>query len=53
MSLCNCISMAKSITISKDEYVRLKCAADSEVSMLRDLVQSLDDIKRGKVIRVR
>ncbi len=41
------------ITISKEEYERLKMQANIDVELLKQLVNSLKDIKEGRVIRVK
>lgn len=41
------------ITISKDEYERLKMQANIDLNLLKQLVRSVKDIKEGKVIRVK
>lgn len=41
------------ISIPKDEYEKLKMQANIDLDLLRQLVNSLKDIKEGKVIRVR
>ena len=41
------------ISIPKDEYERLKMQANIDLDLLGQLVNSLKDIKEGKVIRVR
>ena len=41
------------IKVPKDEYEKLKMQANIDLDLLRQLVNSLKDIKEGKVIRVR
>jgi hypothetical protein len=41
------------ISIPKDEYNRLKMQANIDVELLKQLVNSLKDIKEGRVIRVK
>ena len=41
------------ITISKEEYNRLKTQANIDVDLLKQLVRSVRDIKEGRVIRVK
>lgn len=41
------------IKISKDEYEKLKMQANIDVELLKQLVNSLKDIKKGKVVRTR
>jgi len=41
------------ITISKEEYDRLKMQANIDLDLLNQLVQSLKEVKEGKVIRVK
>ena len=41
------------ISIPKDEYERLKMQANIDLDLLRQLVNSLKDIKEGRVIRVK
>ncbi|MEK6855895.1 MAG: hypothetical protein AABX66_01920 [Nanoarchaeota archaeon] len=41
------------ISIPKDEYEKLKMQANIDLDLLRQLVNSLKDIKEDKVIRVR
>jgi len=44
--------MEESITIPKKEYIKLKKKADIDEKFLKELAQSLDDIKEGRVKRV-
>ncbi len=41
------------ISISRDEYERLKTQANIDLDLLKQLARSLKDIKEGKVIRVK
>lgn len=41
------------ISISKDEYEKLKTQANVDVELLKQLVRSVKDIKEGRVIRVK
>ncbi len=41
------------VKIPKDEYEKLKMQANIDLDLLRQLVNSLKDIKEGRVIRVR
>ena len=41
------------ISIPKDEYKKLKAQANIDIDLLRQLVNSLKDIKEGRVIRVK
>ncbi len=45
--------MAETVTIPKEEYLRLKSRAEAEENCLEQLIQSLEDIKCGRVTRVR
>jgi hypothetical protein len=45
--------MQETVTIPKKEYVRLKRQVNIDMEFLRELVQSLFDIKSGKVKKVR
>jgi len=47
------IIMTETVTIPKEEYVRLKYRAEAEEGVLEQLIQSLEDIKCGRVTRVR
>jgi hypothetical protein len=41
------------ITISKQEYLQLKEQAEIDLDFLKELIESLADIKAGRVKRVR
>jgi hypothetical protein len=41
------------VTISKDEYEKLKMQANIDVDLLKQFVRSLKDIKEGRITRVR
>ena len=41
------------VRIPKDEYEKLKMQANIDVDLLRQLVRSLEDVKAGRVIRVK
>ncbi len=41
------------ITISKEEYEKLKMQANIDVELLEQLIESFKDIKEGRIIRVR
>lgn len=41
------------IKISREEYEKLKMQANIDLDLLRQLVNSLKDIKEGRVIRVK
>jgi len=41
------------ISISKEEYERLKMQANIDIDLLKQLVRSVKDIKEGKLIRVK
>lgn len=41
------------ISITKEEYERLKMQADIDLDLLKQLVRSVKDIKEGNVIRVK
>ncbi|MBU0635734.1 hypothetical protein KKE06_01795 [Candidatus Micrarchaeota archaeon] len=45
--------MEETVTIPKNEYVRLKRQAKVDNEFLKELVQSLADIKTGSVKQVR
>jgi len=45
--------MEEMIKIPREEYEKLKMQANIDLDLLRQLVNSLKDIKEGKVIRVR
>ncbi len=45
--------MEEMIKIPKGEYEKLKMQANIDLDLLRQLVNSLKDIKEGNVIRVR
>ncbi len=45
--------MEDMISIPKDEYEKLKMQANIDLDLLRQLVNSLKDIKEGRVTRVR
>ena len=41
------------ITVSKDEYEKLKMQANIDLNLLKQLVRSMKDLKEGRVIRVK
>jgi len=41
------------ITITKEEYEKLKMQANIDVELLEQLIESFKDIKEGRIIRVR
>ena len=41
------------VKIPKDEYEKLKMQANIDLDLLRQLANSLKDIKEGRVIRVK
>ena len=43
----------ESVTISKEEYERLKMQANIDVDLLKQLVRSLKDMKEGRVMRIK
>jgi len=43
----------ETITIPKEEYERLKMQANIDVELLKQLTESLKDIKEGRVRRVK
>lgn len=43
----------ETVTISKEEYKKLKMQANIDVDLLKQLVKSIKDIKEGRVIRVK
>lgn len=45
--------MQDTVTIKKSEYNRLKRQAEIDVEFLKELVESLADIKAGRVRQVR
>jgi len=45
--------MPETITIEKEEYLRLKYQAEIDADFLKELVSSLFDIKTGRVKQVR
>ncbi len=45
--------MAETVTIPKEEYLRLKYKAEAEETVLEELIRSLEDIKCGRITRVR
>ena len=45
--------MEEMIKISREEYEKLKMKANIDLDLLRQLVNSLKDIKEGRVIRVK
>ena len=45
--------MPETVTIEKEEYLRLKHQAEIDTDFLKELVSSLFDIKAGKVTQVR
>ncbi|AJF60477.1 MAG: hypothetical protein J4224_05100 [Candidatus Diapherotrites archaeon] len=47
------MASSKTVAIPKEEYLRLKRHEQIDVELLKSLVRSLEDIKAGRVIRVR
>jgi len=45
--------MEETICISKSEYNKLKMQADIDVELLKQLAESLKDVKEGRVRRVK
>ncbi len=45
--------MENTVTVSKEEYLRLKHMAEIDAAFLKELVSSLLDIKTGRVKQVR
>lgn len=45
--------MQETVTIPKKEYIKLKRKANTDEKFLKELAQSLEDIKNGRVKRVR
>jgi hypothetical protein len=45
--------MQETVTITKKEYLKLKSQAEKDTQFLEELISSLNDIKTGKVIKVR
>ena len=45
--------MSETITIEKEEYLRLKHQAEIDMDFLKELVSSLFDIRTGRVTQVR
>lgn len=43
----------QTVTISKEEYERLKMQANIDVELLTQLVNSIKDIKQGNVIKTK
>lgn len=43
----------ETVTISKEEYERLKIQANIDVELLKQLMESFQDIKEGRVRRVK
>jgi len=43
----------ETITISKEEYERLKMQANVDIDLLKQLAQSFKDIKEGRIRRVK
>lgn len=41
------------VKIPKDEYEKLKMQANIDVDLLRQLVRSLEDVKAGRIRRVK
>lgn len=41
------------ISISKEEYERLKMQSNIDIDLLKQLVRSVKDIKEGKIIKVK
>lgn len=46
-------TMAKTVTLSKQEFTRLKQRADVNSKFLKELAESLADIKAGRVKQIR
>ena len=40
------------VTISRDEYLRLKKSSDLDQDLLNQIVRSLEDVKAGRMRRV-
>lgn len=47
------VNMAETVTIPKEEYTRLKKQSEIDMGFIRELVESLTDIKHGRVRQVR
>ena len=47
------MEQAKTVTISEEEYLDLKKKAEIDVEFLKQMAESLKDIKEGKVRRVK
>lgn len=45
--------MEEMINISRKEYEKLKMQANIDIDLLKQLAESLKDIKEGKIIRVK
>jgi len=45
--------MEDTVTISKEEYERLKSQANIDIELLEQLVSSFKNIKEGRIIRVK
>jgi PHD/YefM family antitoxin component YafN of YafNO toxin-antitoxin module len=43
----------ETVTISKEEYEKLKEQADIDVDLLKQLMESFNDIKAGRIRRVK
>ncbi len=43
----------ETVTISREEYERLKVQAEIDVELLKQLMESFKDIKEGKIRRVK
>lgn len=47
--VCNLNMATKTVTIPKDEYLRLKKLAETEKELLVSLVKGLEDIQHGRI----
>ena len=47
------LTIQDTVTIPKAEYIKLKRQANIDMEFLKELVSSLEDIKAGRVRRVR
>lgn len=45
--------MEDTVTISKEEYDKLKSQANIDVELLEQLISSFKDIKEGRITRVK
>lgn len=41
------------VTISKDEYEKLKMQSNIDIELLKQLIESFKDIKEGRIRRVK